>query len=345
MCQDLITLEAKMSQVELMGTARVTISPYGATVRSFTFPMPEGDRDLLLGPAFEQEWKDQDKYFNATIGRVANRLGGATFTLDGKQYHVAQNNGPNSLHGGADGLDQKVFHVIEKGSDHVHLRWISNDGESGYPGTLTCDVHYRLTGGEEVVLNIDYEATTDATTLCNLTWHGYWNIDGITAGSLEGQSLIIDAEQFTALDHNSCPTGEILSVAGTGLDFRKRRMITEALEMDCPHIRQGRGLDHNYILHEKSVGQCRRVATLWGRDLTLSIETTQPGMQVYTANYLDGDLGKMVETKRLYYPARSGICFETQAWPDAIHHSNFPSIVLRPNERYRQQTRYIVTTI
>ena len=325
--------------------ARVIISTRGATVRSFYVPVHGQERDVLLGPETEEEWGTQDKYFNATIGRVANRLGKGHFVLEGKEYQLATNNGPNSLHGGIPGFDQQVFSVVEQKEDGVRLRWISQDGEAGYPGTLQCEVEYRLEGGASAKLYISYQAVTDQTTLCNLTWHGYWNVDGAETGSLKGQRMQILADRFTALDADSCPTGEILSVENTGLDFRTRHLITDAFTANCAHIRQGNGIDHNYILQEAAWEPLKLAAMLWGKELQLQVYTTQPGMQVYTANYLDNDPGKGIDGKKIRYPARSGICFETQAWPDAIHHAHFPSIVLHPGQKYEQQSCYVISPI
>lgn len=324
----------------------VTISPWGANLLRWEVPMQTGRRDILLGMDTVSELAQQDKYFGALVGRVANRIGRAQFELDGRVYPLEANNGPNHLHGGHPGFHEQPWRILEQSAQSVRLALTSPAGQAGYPGTLQVQVTYALEADPQrdtgVILWLTYEAQTDAPTLCNLTWHGYFNLAGHQAGTLAGHQLQVFADQFTVLDENSCPTGAIESVANTGLDFRTPQALPTALAKPCPHLKQGRGLDHNFILGFKPYQPLRPAACLQTDDLVLTLETTQPGVQIYTANYLDGILGKRDPQTgiQVAYPAQSGICLEAQAWPDAIHHGHFPSIVLEPGQVYYQKTGY-----
>ena len=308
----------------------------GGILRAFRVPAPEGSRDIVLGCETVEEYEAQDKYFGALVGRVANRIGGACFDLNGVHYPLAANNGPNCLHGGLRGFDRAVWAAREERGALV-LTYESPDGEEGFPGNLEVQVTYSL--GEDGSLTIDYQARSDQDTLCNLTNHSYFNLLGHACGCLEGQSVQILAEAITEMDENSTPTGALLPVEGTPFDLREPVEMSRGLAMDHPQLKLGNGYDHNFVLHHRPCGPLKLAARATGGGLCLECLTTQPGLQFYTANFLEGDRGK----EGVCYAPRSAFCLETQAWPDAIHHENFPCVVLGGGESYRHTTTYRVT--
>ena len=327
---DLWTLEA--------GAYTVQVLTYGGILRSFTVPAPEGARDIVLGCDTLAQYEAQDKYLGALVGRVANRIGGAAFDLNGVRYPLAANSGPNCLHGGVHGFNQAVWRAREEDGALV-LTHVSPAGEEGFPGTLEVRVTCSLT--EDGALTLDYEAESDADTLCNLTNHAYFNLLGHDAGSLAGQQVEIFADLITETDGDSTPTGRLLPVEGTPFDLRRPQDILAGLAMDHPQLRLGNGYDHNFVLDRRPVSPLAPAARVTGGGLALECATTQPGLQFYTANYLDGTPGKGGAA----YGPRSAFCLETQAWPDAVHHETFPSPVLRAGERYRHTTVYRVSSI
>ena len=308
---------------------------YGGILRSLTVPAPGGSRDIVLGCETLEDYERQDKYLGALVGRVANRIGGAAFELNGKSYPLAANSGPNCLHGGVRGFNQAVWQAREVDGALV-LTHVSPDGDEGFPGTLEVRVTYSLTA--DGVLRLDYWAKSDADTLCNLTNHSYFNLLGHDAGTLAGQQAEIFAAAITQADENSTPTGALLPVEGTPFDLRKPRDLLEGLAMDHPQLALGNGYDHNFALHTAPVSPLSLAARVSGGGLVLECLTTQPGLQLYTANYLDGTPGKGGAS----YGPRSAFCLETQNWPDAVHHASFPSPVLRAGEVYRHRTVYRV---
>ena len=324
---DLWTLEA--------GAYTAQVLTYGGILRSFTVPAPEGARDIVLGCDTLAQYEAQDKYLGALVGRVANRIGGAAFDLNGVRYPLAANNGPNCLHGGVHGFNEAVWSAREENGALV-LTHVSPAGEEGFPGTLKVQVTYSLT--EDGALTLDYEAESDADTLCNLTNHAYFNLLGHGAGTLAGHSIEIFADAITEADGKSTPTGALLPVEGTPFDLRKPRDILAGLAMEHPQLTLGNGYDHNFVLHSTPVSPLSLAARAEGGGLALECLTTQPGLQFYTANYLDGVAGK----GGAVYGPRSAFCLETQGWPDAIHHPSFPSPVLRAGEEYRHTTLYRV---
>lgn len=309
---------------------------YGGILRSLTVPAPGGSRDIVLGCETLEDYEKQDKYLGALVGRVANRIGGAAFELNGKSYHLAANSGPNCLHGGVRGFNQAVWQAREVDGSLV-LTHVSPDGDEGFPGTLEVRVTYSLTA--DGVLRLDYWAQSDAETLCNLTNHSYFNLLGHDAGTLAGQQVEIFADAITQTDENSTPTGALLPVEGTPFDLRRPRDFLEGLAMDHPQLALGNGYDHNFALHTAPFSPLSLAARVSGGGLVLECLTTQPGLQLYTANYLDGTPGKGGAS----YGPRSAFCLETQSWPDAIHHASFPSPVLRAGELYRHTTVYRVS--
>ncbi|MEV0784127.1 aldose epimerase family protein [Streptomyces sp. NPDC050423] len=300
--------------LERNGT-RVRVLTYGGIVQSVEVPDRDGTRTgVALGlPDLASYLKYTGPYFGAVVGRYANRIGGAAFELDGRTCHLTRNEGRNHVHGGARGFDKRVWDAREV-ADGLELSLVSADGEEGFPGRLDVSVAYRL--DEDGALRITYRATTDAPTVVNLTNHTYWNLAGADSGSALGARLRIAAGRITPADAESLPTGEFRPVDGTRFDFREPRPVTK-------------GYDHNYVLDEGVAGP---VAELYdevsGRVLTVT--TTEPGLQLYTADHFDGEP----------FGPCAGIALETQHFPDSPNRPEFPSTVLRPGEEYVSTTVY-----
>ena len=325
---ELWTLEA--------GGYSVQVLTYGGILRSFTVPAPGGPRDILLGCDTLEQYESQDKYLGALVGRVANRIGGAAFDLNGVHYPLAANSGPNCLHGGVHGFNEAVWKAREE-AGALTLTHTSPDGEEGFPGTLAVRVTYSLTA--DGALSLDYRAVSDRDTLCNLTCHAYFNLLGHDAGTLAEQRIQVFSAAITETDGDSTPTGRLLPVEGTPFDLGRPRDFLEGLAMDHPQLKLGNGYDHNFALRDAPAPAPEPAARVTGGGLVLDCFTTQPGLQLYTANYLDGTPGK----GGVSYGPRSAFCLETQGWPDAIHHPGFPSCILRAGTLYHQRTVYQVT--
>lgn len=279
-------------------------------------------------------------YFGAIIGRYANRLGGASFTLGGKTYRLAANNGPNTLHGGAVGFDKALWAVKAAQSGltlSAVLTHTSPDGEEGFPGTLKVEVVYSVL--EENVFRIDYQAVTTAETVINLTNHAYFNLAGNDQGSVLDHIVEINAERFTPVDLTGIPTGELAPVAGTPLDFRIPKPIGAGIRIPHPQILRQNGYDHNYVLEKPSPQALTFAARAYdpksGR--IMEVETTEPGLQFYTANYLGGG---SAGTAGVAYRQSDAFCFETQHFPDSPNKPDFPSTVLQPGHIFRSTTLY-----
>jgi aldose 1-epimerase len=274
-------------------------------------------------------------HFGCTAGRVANRIAKGTFVLDGKTYHLAINNGPNHLHGGLKGFDKAVWKAEPQPAAAVKFSYTSPDGEEGYPGSLQTTVTMTLTDANE--LRIDYSAVTDKPTLVNLTNHSYFNLAG--TGDILRHELTINADAVTAVDDTLIPTGEIRPVAGTPLDFRTPQTIGSRFsQLETTPV----GYDDNYVLNwgGKALAFAARVfEPKSGR--VMEVFTTQPGVQLYTANWLDGSL---IGKGGVAYRQHAALCLETQHFPDSVNHPNFPSVVLRPGETYRQTTVHKFST-
>lgn len=318
---------------------RARITNYGATLVSLYVPDRNGNLgDVVLGFDDLQGYVRHTAYMGATVGRYANRIGGARFTLDGAEYTLAANNGPNHLHGGIRGFDKVVWETKEAvaADDEawVKMSYLSVDGEEGYPGNLQCTVTYTLTNADE--LRITYEAHTDKKTVVNLTNHSYWNLAGQGSGDILGHELMLHAEKFTLIDKGLIPTGIIASVFDMPLDFNRSRTIGS-------RIRQtGNGYDHNYVL-KGTPGELRPCAYVHesrtGR--VMEVHTTEPGVQLYTGNFLDGSVpGKGGST----YDKHAGFCLETQHYPDSPNKPNFPSTVLEPGQTFTSRTVHKFST-
>lgn len=320
------------------GAPTVTVTTRGAYIVSILAPDREGKAvDVVLGYASSEGYIGDTGYLGAVVGRYANRIAGGAFTLDGERYTLERNNGPNHLHGGPEGFHRKVWSARVApgaGGDALELTCVSPDGEEGYPGTLTATVIYSLTadGG----LRLDYSATTDAPTVVNLTNHAYFNLAGEGSGDVLGHELQIEADAFTPVDETLIPTGELRSVEGTPLDFRQPVLLGARIDDPYPQVRIGGGYDHNFVVRGP-VGELRLAARVVeprsGR--VLEVLTTQPGVQLYSGNFLDGSI---VGKSGRPYGKREGFCLETQHYPDSPNQPLFPSVVLHPGETYEQTT-------
>jgi aldose 1-epimerase len=282
-------------------------------------------------------------FFGSLVGRYGNRIGGGRFTLDGTVYTLPRNNGPNTLHGGPRGFDKVLWagrEIPGPGGPAVELTYVSPDGEQGFPGTLRTRVVYSL--DEEGALRIEYEAVTDKPTVVNLTNHAYFNLAGPGEGDILGHELFIDADRFTAVGPGLIPTGELRRVEGTPFDFRRPTAIGARIDAKDAQLELGGGYDHTFVLNGEA-GTLRLVARVLeprsGR--VLEVLTTEPGVQLYTGNFLDGSV---VGRGGRAYGRRSGFCLETQHYPDSPNQPSFPSTVLRPGETYRSTTVYRLTT-
>jgi aldose 1-epimerase len=318
----------------------VSVTNLGGHVVSILAPDRKGKvADVTLGHRDFAGYLADTSFFGCLVGRYANRIAKGRFTLDGKAYTLAVNNGPNSLHGGPTGFQKRVWAakvVPGPDGDALELTYVSRDGEEGYPGTLTAKVVYslRADGG----LAIDYTATTDAPTIVNLTNHAYFNLAGEGEGTILGHEMQIEADAFTPVDPTLIPTGKIRPVDGTPLDFRKPVAIGARIDAADEQLRAGGGYDHNYVLRGKA-GELRLAARVVepksGR--VLEVLTTEPGVQFYSGNFLDGSVtGKSGKP----YVKRGGFCLEAQHFPDSPNQPAFPPVVLRPGGAYRQTTVY-----
>jgi aldose 1-epimerase len=318
---------------------RVAILTYGGIVQSLEVPDRHGDpANVVLGYDRLPGYLDNPgPYFGALIGRYGNRIAEGRFTLDGAGYRLPVNNGPNSLHGGTAGFDKQLWSATPVDQDGIvglDLRLVSPDGDQGYPGTLTVGVRYTLTPDHE--LRIDYQATTDAPTVVNLTNHSYFNLAGEGTGDVYGHELQLHASHFTPVDAGLIPTGRIAPVAGTPLDFRQPTPVGSRLRTGDAQLAHAGGYDHNWVLDREGDGlapAARLTEPASGR--TLSVHTTEPGLQFYSGNFLDGTIAG---TSGRLYRQGDGLALETQHFPDSPNQPDFPSTVLRPGQTYRSTT-------
>ena len=313
---------------------------YGAIVTSLMVPDRKGEtKDVVLGYDTLKEYVADKSFFGATVGRIGNRIANGKFTLDGVEYKLARNDGENHLHGGIKGFNKRIWvpEIIDRqGIPTLKMTYLSKDGEEGYPGNLSISVSYSLTNDNE--LRIDYAAETDKPTILNPTHHSYFNLAGVGKGDILDHVLTINADTFTPVREGLIPIGELRDVTGTPLDFRSPKVIGERINDDDEQIELGLGYDHNWVLNDWD-GSLRLAVTLYDSDSgrLMQVFTTEPGMQFYSGNFLDGTIsGK----EGSVYAYRSALCLEADHFPDSPNQPSFPSVVLRPGEKYTQTTTY-----
>jgi aldose 1-epimerase len=314
------------------------ISNYGGILVSLKVPDRNGTLgDVVLGYDNLADYLKPNPYFGALIGRYANRIANAKFTLEGKEYTLAANNGPNALHGGIKGFDKVIWEArisSTQAGQALTLVYVSKDGEEGYPGTLSVEATYTLT--DDNALKIEFRAITDKTTVLNLSHHSYFNLAG--KGDILGHELMLAADSFTPVNESLIPTGEIRSVEGTPFDFRKPTLIGARINQDDEQLKFGKGYDHNFVVN-KPQGQAGLMARVYepGTGRVLEAFSTEPGVQFYTGNFLNGTLtGK----GNWVYQVRNGFCLEPQHFPDSPNQPNFPSVVLKPGQVYQNTIMY-----
>lgn len=316
--------------------AEAQICNYGGIVTSLKVADKSGNfSDVVLGYDNLEGYIKSTPYFGALVGRYGNRIAGAKFTLNGKAYTLAKNNGDNSLHGGVKGFDKVVWNVVKATDNSLTLQYTSKHLEEGFPGNLSVTAVYSLT--DDNALRLEFTATTDADTHCNLTHHSYFNFAG--KGDVLGHVVTINADKFTPVDANLIPTGELRPVKGTPLDFTSPTVVGARIENDDEQLKLGKGYDHNWVLNQKSPGALTHAATVSeptsGR--VMDVWTTEPGMQFYTGNFLDSTItGKGGWT----YAFRNGFCMEPQHYPDSPNQASFPTTVLKPGQIYKNTIIY-----
>ena len=313
--------------IKSSGGLKAEISNLGAKITKLLVANRKGEvKDIVLGFRTADEWRDKETYFNAICGRVANRIKDGKFSLDGKQYQLPINNGTNSLHGGIEGFNAKIWEVVEQSIYEIKLHYRAQDGEEGYPGNLDVWVTYTATKDNRLVIHYEIVAMTN---------HAYFNLAGEGSGTVHEHILQVNAEHYTPFDETACPTGAILPVAGTPMDFRQPTRIGDRI--DDPFFAPGRGIDNNWCLCAGDAPkELRHAATLEADGRTMECWTTMKGLQVYTGNWVEANEGKSGKT----YDVQHAVCLEAQNWPDSINHAEFPNIVLRPGEKLDETTEY-----
>ena len=314
---------------------KVQVTNYGAIIVSIIVPDRDGKlADIVQGYDTIGEYINGNKpYMGAVCGRCANRIAKGNFCLEGKEYTLAINNGPNHLHGGITGFSKVVWDIVRSSPLSVEMEYLSQDMEEGYPGNMRVSVTYTLTDADE--LRLDYHASTDKTTVVNLASHSYFNLAGEGSGSMYDQELMINAGLFTPTDATSVPTGEILSVKGTPFDFTSPKKIGQDIEAANEQLKFGAGYDHNFVLnHRPGTLGLAAVAHDPSSGRIMEIYTTQPGVQLYSANWIDNEPGKGGKK----YQRRWAFCLETQHFADAINKPHFPNVILNPGEKYEHST-------
>jgi len=310
----------------------VSIITYGGTITSLKVPNKNGlYENVVLGYDSLENYTNSNTYFGAIIGRYGNRIAKGKFTIDGIEYKLATNNGPNHLHGGAKGFDKVVWSaVVIKGENAVSLKlsYISKDMEEGYPGNLKVVVTYTLTNDN--ILEVIYEAVTDKKTIINLTQHSYFNLSANFSQTILDHEVVINADSFIPVDTTLIPTGKIAEVTNTPFDFKEAKMIGKDIEAKDDQLKKGSGYDHCWVLNNQNIGY-KLAASAYHSESgrLLEIYTDEPGMQFYTGNFLGGT-----------FRNRAGFCFETQHYPDSPNQKNFPSTVLNPGEKYNSKTSF-----
>jgi aldose 1-epimerase len=319
--------------------AEAAITNYGATLVSLKVPDRHGKLgDVVLGYDKIAGYETGKAYFGATVGRYGNRIAHAKFVLDGTTYTLEKNDGENHLHGGFNKQVWTAKDVSSAAGQTLELTYLSKDGEEGFPGNLSVKVAYTLLTGQNA-LKIDYTATTDKDTVLNLTHHSYFNLAGQGNGDVLQHQLTIHASRFTPVDSTLIPTGELREVRNTPFDFLQPTAIGARIDQDDPQLKFGKGYDHNWVLDQKSPGSLSAAAQAYDPESgrAMEVSTTEPGLQFYSGNFLDGSIqGKDGKT----YGPRSAFCLETQHFPDSPNHPDFPSTVLKPGQQFRSSTIY-----
>lgn len=307
------------------------ITNYGGKIVTLFAPDKDGNlADIVLGFNTLDEWIEKEPFFNTIIGRYANRIKDGKFTLDGKEYQLAVNNGTNHLHGGNIGYNEKVWNVIESSESKLKLHYLSADGEENYPGKLDVYVSYEIT--DENALSIHYEATTDKPTIVGFTQHAYFNLKG--EGSIRDHILQVNADLFTQVDDSFAPDGVILPVENHIMDFRKPTVIEDRI--DDEFFAAGNGIDNNFVIRKSQHDGYALAATIQAANRTMEVYTTQPGIQIYTGNWVEENIGKYNQK----YAAQCAVCLETQGFPNSPNQAHFPNCILRPNEKYDEWCVY-----
>lgn len=322
------------------GETEVDITNYGGIITAWRVPDASGQLgDVVLGYNSMDGYNTAPSYFGALVGRYGNRIANGEFTLDDQTYTLAVNNGPNHLHGGTKGFDKVIWEADTATSDDgpkLTLHYTSPDGEEGYPGTLQTQVTYTLQADN--TLRIEYEATTDKPTVLNLTNHTYFNLTGNPSQTILNHEVMLDADQFVPVDENLIPTGELAPVEGTPFDFTEPTAVGSRIDQEDEQLIKGGGYDHCWVLNGATDGLSLAATVFEPQSKRyLEVFTTEPGIQFYTGNFLDGSItGKEGVT----YQKRSALCLETEHFPDSPNQPDFPSVVLRPGETYRTTTAY-----
>ncbi len=313
----------------------VSVTDYGAALVNVIVKGQDGiPLDVVLGYDDAAGYERGGASIGATVGRSANRIGGAQIKIGGKTYSLGKNDNGNNLHSGPDYYNKRLWEVAENGDDHVTFLLHSPDGDQGYPGALDMYVTYSLE--EDNMLTIHYEAAPDQDTVINMTNHSYFNLNGHDSGSVLDHTVMLAADAFTPADEESIPTGEIRPVEGTPMDFRTAKKLGEEIGADYEPLRFGGGYDHNWVLKNENGFDKVAEVTADRSGIRMEVWTDLPGVQMYTANFLDNEPGK----DGAVYESRSAVCLETQYYPDAIHHDNFPGPVCRRGEKYDTRTAY-----
>ncbi len=327
--------EAHLYLLENKNGVKAYLTDYGAALVRLLVPDKNNElRDVVLGYDDTAGYEQGDVFFGATVGRNANRVGGAHVEIAGKVYKLEKNDNDNNLHSGTHYYNKRLWHVVEQADDHVAFVLHSPDGDQGYPGAFDMHVTYTLDDSNE--LTIHYVAVPDQDTVINMTNHSYFNLNGHASGTVLGHKVTVNADSFTPADAYSIPTGEIRSVEGTPMDFRSGRVLGDDIDTDYEPLRFWSGYDHNWVL--KNEGRFDKVAEVASEESGIGMEvyTDLPGVQIYTANFVDGEPGKDGAS----YIKRSAVCLETQYFPDAVHHENFPQPLCRKGEKYDTRTAY-----
>ena len=335
------TVDGKTTKLAILTNnngLEVTVLNYGAKIVSLMTPAKDGKfLDVVTGHNNLEEYlTSEEPFFGAVCGRTGNRIAKGKFTLEGKEYQLAVNNGPNSLHGGLKGFNAVVWDMQEIGKQAVKLTYLSKDGEEGYPGNLSVEMIYRLT--DDNAFEIEYKATTDKTTILNLTNHSYFNLSGAGDKSVHDHLLTLHAKTYLPTDDTAIPYGKPEPVAGTPFDFTTEHTIGERIEEDFEQLHFGRGYDHTFVFDKKEGEYAHALTCISPKTgIQMDIATTEPGVQMYTGNWMTGEFeGKLGQR----YPARSAVCFETQHFPDAINKPEYPSVILKVGETFNSKTSH-----